>query len=222
MLFVSKPCSGHAICTIGDHFYMNNRATLSMNGIVTNQIGKGADQSGGYYSQLTKEYDGVIISSDLAKMSTLPVSHEAGANQPQYIIIAQGESSRLHIPSLSEEHASKAMVLADSPVTVEPAGVEVAVLRQIDLDSILQLLAQRGLCSVLVDFREAGESFASLLNDFQEDKVVQKVVLELLPVWLASEGLNNLAFGGRQSFPLKNVEYREVNGCMLLEGYVDV
>ena len=113
MLFVSKPCSGHAICTIGDHFYMNNRATVSMNGIVTNQIGKGADQSGGYYSQLMKEYDGVIISSDLAKMSTLPVSHEAGANQPQYIIIAQGESSRLHIPSLSEEHASKAMVLAD-------------------------------------------------------------------------------------------------------------
>ena len=222
MLFVSKPCSGHAICTIGDHFYMNNRATLSMNGIVTNQIGKGADQSGGYYSQLMKEYDGVIISSDLAKMSTLPVSHEAGVNQPQYIIIAQGESSRLHIPSLSKENASKAIVLADSPVTVEPAGVEVAVLRQIDLDSILQLLAQRGLCSVLVDFREAGESFASLLTDFQEDKLVQKVVLELLPVWLASEGLNNLAFGGRQSFPLKNVEYREVNGCMLLEGYVDV
>ncbi|PUZ43172.1 hypothetical protein GQ55_9G641100 [Panicum hallii var. hallii] len=212
--YIHRMLTGKAFATL--------RATLSMNGIVTNQIGKGADQSGGYYSQLMKEYDGVIISSDLAKMSTLPVSHEAGANQPQYIIIAQGESSRLHIPSLSEEHASKAIVLADSPVTVEPAGVEVAVLRQIDLDSILLLLAQRGLCSVLVDFREAGESFVSLLNDFQEDKLVQKVVLEFLPVWLASEGLNNLAFGGRQSFPLKNVEYREVNGAMLLEGYVDV
>jgi len=212
--YIHRMLTGKAFATL--------RATLSMNGIVTNQIGKGADQSGGYYSQLMKEYDGVIISSDLAKMSTLPVSHEAGVNQPQYIIIAQGESSRLHIPSLSKENASKAIVLADSPVTVEPAGVEVAVLRQIDLDSILQLLAQRGLCSVLVDFREAGESFASLLTDFQEDKLVQKVVLEFLPVWLASEGLNNLAFGGRQSFPLKNVEYMEVNGCMLLEGYVDV
>jgi riboflavin biosynthesis pyrimidine reductase len=154
--------------------YMNNRATLSMNGIITNQIGKGADQSGGYYSQLMKEYDGVIISSDLAKMSALPLSREAGTNQPLCIIIAQGESSRLHIPSLSQEHASRAIVLADSPVTVEPAGVEVAVFRQIDLESILQLLAQRGLCSVLVDFREAGESFASLLNDFQEDKLVQQ------------------------------------------------
>jgi len=212
--YIHRMLTGKAFATL--------RATLSMNGIVTNQIGKGADQSGGYYSQLMKEYDGVIISSDLAKMSTLPVSHEAGVNQPQYIIIAQGESSRLHIPSLSKENASKAIVLADSPVTVEPAGVEVAVLRQIDLDSILQLLAQRGLCSVLVDFREAGESFASLLTDFQEDKLVQKVVLEFLPVWLASEGLNNLAFGGRQSFPLNNVEYMEVNGCMLLEGYVDV
>lgn len=196
------------------------RATLSMNGIVTNQIGRGADQAGGYYSQLMKEYDGIIISSDLAKMSTLPISREAGANQPLYIIIAQGESSRLRIPSLSEEHASKVIVLADSPVTVEPAGVEVAVLRQIELESVLQLLAQRGLCSVLVDFREAGEGFTSLLNDFQEDKLVQKVVVEVLPVWLASEGRSNLAFGGSQSFPLKNVEHREVNGSVLLEGYV--
>ncbi|OEL37528.1 Riboflavin biosynthesis protein PYRD, chloroplastic [Dichanthelium oligosanthes] len=210
--YIHRMLTGKAFATL--------RATLSANGIVTNQIGKGADQSGGYYSQLMKEYDGVIISSDLAKMSTLLVSHEAGANQPQYIIIAQGESSQLHIPSLSKEHASKAIVLADSPVTVEPAGVEVAVLRQIDLDSILQLLAQRGLCSVLVDFREAGESFAALLNDFQEDKLVQKVVLEVLPVWLASEGLSNLAFGGGQSFLLKNVEYKEVNGSLLLEGYV--
>lgn len=200
--------------------FMNNRATLSINGIVTNQIGKGADQSGGYYSQLMKEYDGLIISSDLAKMSSLPLSREAGANQPLYIIIAQGENSLLNIPSLSEEHASKVIVLADSPVTVEPAGVEVAVLRQIDLESILQLLAQRGLCSVLVDFREAGENFASLLNDFQEDKLVQKVVVEILPFWLASEGLSNLAFGGSQSFPLKKLEHREVNGGVLLEGYV--
>ncbi|CAD6209260.1 unnamed protein product [Miscanthus lutarioriparius] len=144
--YIHRMLTGKAFATL--------RATLSMNGIVTNHIGKGADQSGGYYSQLMKEYDGIIISSDLAKMSSLPLSREAGANQPLYIIVAQGENSRLHIPSLSEEHASKVIVLADSPVTVEPAGVEVAVLRQIDLESILQLLAQRGLCSVLVDFRE--------------------------------------------------------------------
>ncbi|XP_023157702.1 riboflavin biosynthesis protein PYRD, chloroplastic isoform X1 [Zea mays] len=210
--YIHRMLTGKAFATL--------RATLSMNGIITNQIGKGADQSGGYYSQLMKEYDGVIISSDLAKMSALPLSREAGTNQPLCIIIAQGESSRLHIPSLSQEHASRAIVLADSPVTVEPAGVEVAVFRQIDLESILQLLAQRGLCSVLVDFREAGESFASLLNDFQEDKLVQKVVVEVLPFWLASDGLSNLAFGGSQSFPLKNLELRDVNGSVLLEGYV--
>uniref|UniRef100_A0A0A8YW91 Bacterial bifunctional deaminase-reductase C-terminal domain-containing protein n=1 Tax=Arundo donax TaxID=35708 RepID=A0A0A8YW91_ARUDO len=191
-----------------------------MNGIITNQIGNGADQSGGYYSELVKEYNGVIISSNFTKMSTLPVSREGGANQPLYIIIAQGGSLRLHIPFLSEENASKAIVFTDSPVTVEPAGVEVTVLRQIDLESILQLLAQRGLCSVLVDFREAGEGFASLLNDFQEEKLVQKVVVEVLPVWLVSEELSNLAFGGSQSFPLKNVEHREVNGTVLIEGYV--
>jgi diaminohydroxyphosphoribosylaminopyrimidine deaminase / 5-amino-6-(5-phosphoribosylamino)uracil reductase len=189
-----------------------------MNGIVTNHIWKGGEESGGYYSQLMKEYDGVIISGNLAKMSTLPMSHEAGAKQPLYIIIAQGAWSVLHIPSLKEANASKVIVVADSPVTVEPAGVEVAVLREMDLRGILHLLGERGLCSVLVDFREAGEGFVSLLNDFQEEKLVQKVVVEILPVWL--EGFTNLAFGGGQSFPLKNVERREVNGCVLLEGFV--
>ncbi|KAL6660286.1 hypothetical protein ACP70R_002408 [Stipagrostis hirtigluma subsp. patula] len=210
--YIHRMLTGKAFATL--------RATLSMNGVVTNQIGRGADQSGGYYSQLVKEYDGVIISSNLAKMSTLPVSREPDAKQPLYVIIAQGEASQLHIPFLGEEHASKAIVLADSPVTVEPSGVDVAVLNQMDLASILQLLAQRGLCSVLVDFREVDEGFVSLLNDFQEEKLVQKVVVEFLPVWLASEGLSNLAFGGSQSFPLRNVEHREVNGSVLLEGYV--
>ncbi|CAD6201642.1 unnamed protein product [Miscanthus lutarioriparius] len=115
--YIHRMLTGKAFATL--------RATLSVNGIVTNHIGKGADQSD------------VELS--------LPLS-PSGANQPLYIIVAQGENSRLHIPSLSEENASKVIVLADSPVTVEPAGVEVAVLRQIDLESILQLLAQRGLC----------------------------------------------------------------------------
>lgn len=199
---------------------MNNRTTLSMNGVVINQIGSGADQPEGYYSQLLKEYDGVIISSNFAKTNTLPVSREAGAKQPLYIIIAQGENSQLNIPFLKEERAAEAVVLSDSPITVEPAGVDVLVLDQMNLDAILQLLAQRGLCSVLVDFREAGGGIASLLNNFQDDKLVQKVVVELLPVWAVSKGPSDLAFGGSQSFPLKDVEHSEVNGCVLLQGYV--
>jgi diaminohydroxyphosphoribosylaminopyrimidine deaminase / 5-amino-6-(5-phosphoribosylamino)uracil reductase len=191
-----------------------------MNGIVTNHIGKGGEEAGGYYSQLMKEYDGVIISGNLARMSTLPISHEAGAKQPLYIIIAHGEGPILHIPFLKEENASKAIVFADSPVTVEPAGVEVAVLREMDLRGILQLLGRRGLCNVLVDFREAGEGFVSFLNEFHEEKLVQKVVVEILPIWLMSKGFTNLTFGGVQSFPLKNMERREVNGCVLLQGYV--
>uniref|UniRef100_A0ACD5TTG5 Uncharacterized protein n=1 Tax=Avena sativa TaxID=4498 RepID=A0ACD5TTG5_AVESA len=210
--YIHRMLTGRAFATL--------RTTLSMNGIFINQIGSGADQPGGYYSQLAKEYDGVIISSEMAKTTTLPVSQEAGAKQPLYIIIAQGESSKLHIPSLDEETAANAIVLSDSPVTVEPAGVGVSVLDQMNLDSILQLLADRGLCSVLVDFRDVGGCLASLLNRFQEDKLVQKVVVELSPVWMVSPGPNNLAFGGSESFPLKNVERREVNGTLLLEGYL--
>ncbi|KAG8073177.1 hypothetical protein GUJ93_ZPchr0006g43195 [Zizania palustris] len=210
--YIHRMLTGKAFATL--------RATLSMNGIVVNQIGNGADQPGGYYSQLLKEYDGVIISSNLAMMTALPVSHEAGAKQPLYIIIALGKNSHLSIPFLSEESASEAIVLTDSPIAVEPAGVEVLVLDRINLDSILQLLAQRGLCSVLVDFRDAGADFASLVNSFQEEKLIQKIVLEFLPVWTVSKGSGDLAFGGSQSFPLKHVEHKEFNGCVLLEGYV--
>ncbi|KAK1603431.1 hypothetical protein QYE76_018203 [Lolium multiflorum] len=210
--YIHRMLTGKAFATL--------RTTLSMNGIVINQIGNGADQPGGYYSQLLKEYDGVIVSSDMAKTTSLPVSREAGAKQPLYIIITQGESSTLQIPFLDDESASNAIVLADSPVTVEPAGVSVSVLDQMNLESILQLLADRGLCSVLVDFRDIGGSLASLLNKFQEDKLVQKVVVELSPVWMVSPGLSDLAFGGSQSFPLKNVERKEVNGTLLLEGYL--
>ncbi|KAF7056081.1 hypothetical protein CFC21_063522 [Triticum aestivum] len=210
--YIHRMLTGKAFATL--------RTTLSMNGIVINQIGSGADQPGGYYSQLAKEYDGVIISSDMAKATTLPVSQEAGAKQPLYIIIVQGEGSELHIPFLDEESASNAIVLADSPVTVEPSGVSVSVLDQMNLESILRLLADRGLCSVLVDFRDAGGVLVPLLSKFQEDKLVQKVVVELSPVWVVSPGPSDLAFGGSQSFALKNVEHKEVNGTLLLEGYL--
>lgn len=210
--YIHRMLTGRAFATL--------RTTLSMNGIVMDQIGSGADQPGGYYSQLLKEYDGIVISSNMAKTTALPISREAGAKQPLYIIIAQGEDSKLHIPFLHEDSVSNAIVLADSPVTVQPAGVSISVLDQMSLDSILQLLSERGLCSVLVDFRDAGGSLASLLNNFQEDKLVQKVILELSPVWMPSPGPSNLAFGGSQSFPLKNVEHKEVNGTLLLEGYV--
>ncbi|VAI24515.1 unnamed protein product [Triticum turgidum subsp. durum] len=210
--YIHRMLTGKAFATL--------RTTLSMNGIVINQIGSGADQPGGYYSQLAKEYDGVIISSDMAKATTLPISREAGAKQPLYIIIAQEEGSKLHIPFLDEESASSAIVLADSPVTVEPSGVSVSVLDQMNLESVLQLLADRGLCSVLVDFIDDGAGLVSLLKNFQEDKLVQKVVVELSPVWMVSPGLSDLAFGGSQSFPLKNVEHKEVNRTLLLEGYL--
>jgi diaminohydroxyphosphoribosylaminopyrimidine deaminase/5-amino-6-(5-phosphoribosylamino)uracil reductase len=166
---------------------MNNRTTLSVNGVVVNQIGTGADQPGGYYSQLLKEYDGVIISGISVNMTTLPTSHEAGAKQPLYIIIAQGGNSQLNIQFLREECASEAVVLTDSPVTVKPPGVEVLVLDRMSLEFILEILAQRGLCSVLVDFREAGGDFAYLLKNFQEEKLVQKVVVELLPIWTVTK-----------------------------------
>ncbi|GJN30091.1 hypothetical protein PR202_gb18370 [Eleusine coracana subsp. coracana] len=94
-------------------------------------------------------------------------------------------------------------------------GVEEALCRELNEAYIHRMHTGKPFATL----REAGEGFISFLSDFQEKKLVQKVVVEMMPVWLASEGFTNLGFGG-QSFPLKNVERREVNGCLLLEGYV--
>ncbi|XP_056175801.1 riboflavin biosynthesis protein PYRD, chloroplastic-like [Syzygium oleosum] len=66
---------------------MTSRYSISLNGQVSDHLGEGAIDSGGYYSKLLQEYDAVILSStSLSDKPALPNSQEPGANQPLRIV----------------------------------------------------------------------------------------------------------------------------------------
>lgn len=201
-------------------FICNCRYSLSFNGRVLNQLGQGAEESGGYYSKLLQEYDGVVISSNLfAKTFWFPTSHETGSPQPLCIIIAKGVNS-LHLPALTTQSAGKVVVLAEKTMIMETKleDVEIVVLEQMNLKSILDYCAHRGLCSVLLDIREDNEALKELLDDVLDEHLVQKVVMEVCPIWCSGEEAF-LAFG-RKSFRLRDLETRTVNENVVVEGYI--
>lgn len=198
------------------------RYSLSFNGSITNRLGKGADEPGGYFSQLLQEYDGIIIPSDqLTKISTLPTSHEAGANQPFQVVAAKGVSSSLQLPGFITKFASKIIVLADNEVNIQPEmqGIEVVILENITLSSILDYCGKRGMCSILLDFRGHSKSLSELLEGVLVENLVQKVVMEIYPFWCTSDEYSSLPFGWK-SLRLKNLESRTSSESVLVEGYI--
>ncbi|KAG1368517.1 riboflavin biosynthesis protein PYRD, chloroplastic [Cocos nucifera] len=200
--------------------FVTLRYSLSFNGRVLSQLGQGAEESGGYYSKLLQEYDGVVISSNLFSNNfRFPTSYETGASQPLRIVIARGINS-LHLPALTTESAGKVVVLAEKTIVVEPKleDVEIVVLEQMSLKSILDYCAHRGLCSVLLDIREDNEALKELLDNVLDEHLVQKVVMEVCPIWCSGEEAL-LAFG-RKSFRLRDLQTRTVNENVVIEGYI--
>ncbi|URD99911.1 Riboflavin biosynthesis protein ribD [Musa troglodytarum] len=201
--------------------FVTLRYTLSFNGRILNQLGKGAEGPGGYYSQLLQEYDGIIIPNDLSKISTLPTSHEIGANQPFHIVIAKGSGYSLCLPRLGAGSAAKIIVLAERHIKVEPEmeGIEMVVLEQITLSSILDYCGRRGLCSILLDFAGGSECLSELLEDAVSEHLIQKVVMEICPFWNTRDKTSELDFS-YDSLRLKNLESRISNESVLVEGYL--
>ncbi|WOK99577.1 hypothetical protein Cni_G08289 [Canna indica] len=202
--------------------FVTLRYTLSFNGRIINQLGKGAEENGGYYSKLLREYDGIIIPNDLLmKISTLPASHETGANQPFHIVIAKGVRSSLQLPALSARSKAKIIVFAEDDIKVEPEmeGIEIVVLEKITLSSILDYCGNRGLCSIVLDFRGGSECLSELLEDNIAENLVQKAIMEILPIWSTSEGTSQLPSAWK-SLTLRNLESRTSNESVLVEGYI--
>ncbi|CAD5176519.1 unnamed protein product [Musa acuminata subsp. malaccensis] len=208
--------------TITGRPFVTLRYTLSFNGRIMTQLGKGAEGPGGYYSQLLQEYDGILIPNDLlSKISTLPTSHEIGANQPFHIVIAKGSGYSLCLPRLTAGSAAKIIVLAERHIKVEPEveGIEMVVLEQITLSSILDYCGRRGLCSILLDFAGGSECLSELLEDAVSEHLIQKVVMEICSFWNIGEKTSELEFS-YDSLKLKNLESRISNESVLVEGYL--
>lgn len=193
---------------------------MSFNGRILNHLGGGAEESGGYYSKLLEEYDGIVSSSNFyTRTSNLPVSHETGANQPLQIVITKGDS--LHIPDSISKSSARIVVLAEKPIIVEPEseGVEVVVIEQMNLRKILDYCGQQGLCSVILDIRGDDGYLGDLLGDGLNENLVQKVVMELCPVLDRNQESSILTFG-KKSLSLKDLQSRVSNDSVIVEGYI--
>ncbi|GFY92560.1 cytidine/deoxycytidylate deaminase family protein [Actinidia rufa] len=206
--------------------FVTLRYSLSVDGHFLDHLGEEVTKSGGYYSQLLQEYDAVILSSTLLTANgSLPASEEPGANQPLQILIARNPRYPIKLPVLTTEAASKVIIFTDKERTIETEtaqrGIETVVFDGINLITILDYCKRRGLCSVLLDIRGNIGDFEGILKEGFEQNLLQKVMVEVLPIWSGckedglSEELTNLG----KRLRLRNLTSRNSIRGVLLEGY---
>lgn len=178
-------------------------------------------EAGGYYSRLLQEYDAVILSSKLLENRPLPVSKEPKSNQPLSVIIAKDPNPVIQIPPITlEEAASKVIIFTDKEMGVESEhGIETVVLDKLKLITVLEHCKSQGLCSVLLDLRAVHDDFKEILKGV-EGNLIQKLVVEVLPVWsVGKENVSLEAIKISQRAGLKNFEPKKEGKSVLLEGY---
>ncbi|KAG2318493.1 hypothetical protein Bca52824_011706 [Brassica carinata] len=194
------------------------RYSMSVNGCFLDKIGEGASDSGGYYSKLLQEYDAVILSSSLSdELSSISSQEEANVSiQPIQIIIANNaqQSPILASSNMVEDSVQKLIGTSSS-------GVETVVLENMNLDSILDY-CYRGLCSVLLDLRGDIKDLEGLLRDGFEQKLLQKIVVEVLPEWCVKDDERRVvsSMNWLESKAVENLQPKQLGGSVLLECYL--
>ncbi|KVH97235.1 APOBEC/CMP deaminase, zinc-binding, partial [Cynara cardunculus var. scolymus] len=149
--------------------------------ILSDDLGEESTEAGGYYSRLLQEHDAVVLSSKSLQKHPLPESKEPNSNQPLHIVLVK----RPDLPhlTLQEETASKVIIFTDQETDMgSEQGIETVVLDKMNLTTILEHCQHQGLCSVLLDLRGSFGDFEDILKGVEEN-LVQKFVVEVLPVW---------------------------------------
>lgn len=201
---------------------MISRYSLSVNGHLLDQLGEGVTEAGGYYSKLLQDYDVIIFSGSLIEKFSSPASQEPGANQPLQIVVASNPGQ---LPPLTKE-ASKMITFADKEIPAEAdlaqKRIEAVILDRINLTAILEYCKRQGLCSILLDMRGSFGDLEELLRESIEQNVLQKIVMEVLPLWDESNeeesflALNSLV----KRLELKNLQSKISNQSIVVEGYL--
>ncbi|XP_042500103.1 riboflavin biosynthesis protein PYRD, chloroplastic [Macadamia integrifolia] len=214
--FIHRMLTGKPLTTL--------RYSVSVNGCILNQVGHGATEAGGYYSELLQEYDAVMLSS-ASSSKCFPASEEPGASQPLKLIIATHPESLLQLPVLTTGTTSRVIVFTTertvAGLEMGGQGIEIVAFDQINLNIILDYCSKRGLCSVLMDLQGNGTDFQELLGEGLEQGLLQKVVMEVVPLWDQGGGSSFPAFKDLEKRPiaLRNLKSRTVRETVLVDGY---
>ncbi|CAN6879019.1 unnamed protein product [Brassica oleracea] len=171
--------------------FLSLRWSIYVNGCYLDKMGERALDTGGHYSKLLQEYDAIILSSSLAdELSSISSQEETDVSiQPIQIIVA---SNAHQSPILASSNTNPKVILftkkeLDVDSGTSYGGVEIVVLEDINLDSILDYCYDRGLCSVLLDLRGDIKDLEELFRDGFEQRLLQKIVFEVLPEWCARD-----------------------------------
>lgn len=201
---------------------IDHRYSLSVNGCFLDQVGEGVADVGGYYSQLLQEYNVVLISPSSSGEFEIPASKEHGAKQPLWIILSSPDGS-INVPRITDA-TTKVIILTDEQVAVAEAerGIERVVLDGLNLGNILDYCKRQGLNSVMWDVRGNLGIHEELLKEGIEQKLLQKVVVEMLPQWSESQSGSSEAWFNSmtQSLKLKSWQPRMSGQSVVLEGYL--
>lgn len=195
---------------------MKYRYSLTIDGGLSDDLGEESMEAGGYYSRLLQEHDAVVLSSKSLQKYSVPESKEPKSNQPLRVIIAKDPNHVIQI----EESASKVVIFTDQQTGVgSEKGIETRVFDELKLGTILEHCKGEGLCSVLLDLRGGIGDFEEILKGI-EGNLVQKLVVEVLPIWggnKESASLEAIKIG--QKAGLNKFEPKIVGKSVILEGY---
>ncbi|CAL1362725.1 unnamed protein product [Linum trigynum] len=177
--------------------------------------GAGIDVTVGVEQELCKRLNEAYIHKMLTGNPFLTI---------RYSISLNGTSDPIRVPLVGVGQSdSKVIIFVDKKSSVETSqrGNETVVLDRINLNAILEYCKQQGLCSLLLDLRGTPAGLEKLVKEGMEYKMLQKIVVEVLPVW-EGEGdaaaLAALKTMGRH-VDLKNVQTSSSDGSIVLEGY---
>lgn len=196
--------------------FVTLRYSLTIDGGLSDDLGEESMEAGGYYSRLLQEHDAVVLSSKSLQKYSVPESKEPKSNQPLRVIIAKDPNHVIQI----EESASKVVIFTDQQTGVgSEKGIETRVFDELKLGTILEHCKGEGLCSVLLDLRGGIGDFEEILKGI-EGNLVQKLVVEVLPIWggnKESASLEAIKIG--QKAGLNKFEPKIVGKSVILEGY---
>ncbi|KAL8139176.1 hypothetical protein V2J09_005177 [Rumex salicifolius] len=214
--YIHKMLTGNPFVTL--------RYTISANGLFLNQLGEEASALGGYYSKLLQEYDAVIQSSVALAEFGFPTSMEPKAIQPRHIVLEKTNDSPISVTNLATaETARNAIIFTEEEAAIEPEAAETGIERvnvdKITMEAVLDYCSKQGSCSVLLDVRGNVVGLEELLKEGVQKNLIQKIVVEMLPVWAGSNEYENPMTSITQGLGLKNFTSIVSGGSVLIEGY---
>lgn len=196
-------------------------------------------REGSYFSKLLQENDAVIVPATALLDNPILLSAESGSKQPLRIVLSNDLKlpleSRVFDTSLAPTLviASEQAIVADLDNSsrkgaqsmdslLREKGVDVVVLQELDLNSVLDVCYEHGFCSVLLDSRgrDLNGTKNPLGRQALQEKVLQKVIVDVFPTLGGQTKAGPGFLVDKDMLPMERISSRMSGSHVIIEGYV--